>query len=107
MTRLMPLTSQILWPVAASRTQTDPPKMVRSVPSTTWSDPLPRTSERAGEENVLPSSTVDHCSWHRLLYAFRVLVSEALGKNPPVPTTIPVAPPARKPPTAGVAYTTL
>ena len=33
-------------------------------------------------------------------------MSEAPGKNAPVPTTMPVAPPARKPPTAGDESTT-
>ena len=34
-----------------------------SVPSTTWSDPLPSTSDRAGDEKVLPSTGVDHSRW--------------------------------------------
>ena len=66
-TRLIPLTFQTVWPVAALRTQTDPPKTARSVPSTTWSDPFPRTSDRAGDEKVLPSRVDDHWSWQWLL----------------------------------------
>ena len=99
-TRATTASCQIVAPVAPSITQTDPEVPV-SVPSTTSNCPLPSTSANAGLDDVCPSRVPDHTRPRRVVKAFRVSVSLARGQYEPVPTTIPVAPPAKNPPTAG------
>ena len=91
---------QITEPSAASSAYTVPPPGPPSVPSSTARAPLPRTSARAGLDSVMPSRAACQTRPQWVSKASTLSVSEP-WKVVPVPTTMPVAPPARKAPTAG------
>ena len=59
-------------PFAAFSAQTDPALLAMLVPSTTASEPLPSTSERAGLLMVTPSSLSLHTWLHEVSYTLTV-----------------------------------